>query len=436
MSTQNFLHAHYEKIILAVLLILFVGLLYFQLSIIQNAQHQKVDDIVNKQDPAPDFKKIDYSKEHRFQESVVFTDALQWDEWIRDTASPSDTQKDKSIKIAEDKSDMMTPIPLAVCPHCSKLVRASDFPQKGEKKEGKCQACGKTLMPRLSDRQVELNQVEVEENTDKNNNGIPDEWEMKYKLNATEDEDPDKDGFTNLEEYKAKTDPRNAASHPLYVTKIVLETEPKQDSLEELLKPVLSKYNEERPYIRVEDISAKKVEFVFRKTAVKKGSPALRKSFSLPKNGKEVNIVWRNKISGVKEEDTMTGFTLIDIKEVPGKKKQYYAIIERSSDKLVLNCYKDQQIFTDYAVITLRNTIDNKIIITKTGAKILLGDGNNSKEEYTVTSVEGTGSDTSVILTAADGKTTYAVRMLSTGTESEKSGDSNKETENNDQTKE
>ena len=53
--------------------------------------------------------------------------------------------------------------------------------------------------------------------------GLPDEWELKYKLNPNADDalqDADGDGFANLDEYQAGSDPRDAASHPDYATKL------------------------------------------------------------------------------------------------------------------------------------------------------------------------------------------------------------------------
>lgn len=44
---------------------------------------------------------------------------------------------------------------------------------------------------------------------DADSDGLPDEWEMQYFLDLTEDAggDPDEDGFTNLQEYDRGTDP-------------------------------------------------------------------------------------------------------------------------------------------------------------------------------------------------------------------------------------
>jgi hypothetical protein len=54
-------------------------------------------------------------------------------------------------------------------------------------------------------------------NQDSDNDGLPDRWENKHgacKTCMEPLEDPDEDGFTNLEEYKASTDPNDSADFP------------------------------------------------------------------------------------------------------------------------------------------------------------------------------------------------------------------------------
>ena len=55
---------------------------------------------------------------------------------------------------------------------------------------------------------------------------VPNEWFEKYALPIEDadalEQDPDKDGFTNLDEWKANTDPTHAESHPDYTTKLHL----------------------------------------------------------------------------------------------------------------------------------------------------------------------------------------------------------------------
>jgi hypothetical protein len=52
---------------------------------------------------------------------------------------------------------------------------------------------------------------------DDDNDGMPDNWEEQYNLNPLlndASDDPDTDGFSNIQEYRANTDPKNADSHP------------------------------------------------------------------------------------------------------------------------------------------------------------------------------------------------------------------------------
>lgn len=60
---------------------------------------------------------------------------------------------------------------------------------------------------------------------DADGDGMPDEWEKKFGLNsaaADATDDKDGDGFTNLEEFQAKTDPSDVKSHPDYLDSLKL----------------------------------------------------------------------------------------------------------------------------------------------------------------------------------------------------------------------
>ena len=57
---------------------------------------------------------------------------------------------------------------------------------------------------------------------------VPNDWFEKYGLHIEDadvlDQDPDKDGFTNLDEWQGGTDPIDKNSHPDYLTKLHLVT--------------------------------------------------------------------------------------------------------------------------------------------------------------------------------------------------------------------
>ena len=63
---------------------------------------------------------------------------------------------------------------------------------------------------------------------------VPNEWFEKYALPIEDadalEQDPDKDGFNNLDEWQGNTDPTNAESHPDYTTKLRWSPLPKNRS--------------------------------------------------------------------------------------------------------------------------------------------------------------------------------------------------------------
>jgi hypothetical protein len=63
---------------------------------------------------------------------------------------------------------------------------------------------------------------------DRDGDSMTDEWEIKHGLNRNDPRDahldPDNDGFSNLEEFMAGTDPNDPASHPPYILKCRLLT--------------------------------------------------------------------------------------------------------------------------------------------------------------------------------------------------------------------
>ena len=98
-------------------------------------------------------------------------------------------------------------------------------------------ACGKpiaaasTTCPFCGIKQPALVKVEI----DSDHDGLPNDWEIKYAFNKDDAsdaaQDADKDGFTNLEEYEAKTDPRDPKSHPDYLDYVSVQGAYKQTFL-------------------------------------------------------------------------------------------------------------------------------------------------------------------------------------------------------------
>ena len=75
---------------------------------------------------------------------------------------------------------------------------------------------------------------------DGDNDGMPDAWELKFGLNPNDPADAKKDAdgdmFTNLEEYEAKTDPKNPESHPEFLDFLALASDLRTEELPFMFK--------------------------------------------------------------------------------------------------------------------------------------------------------------------------------------------------------
>lgn len=128
---------------------------------------------------------------------VKALDMSQFESAMRVTRTPSSvaavSEKDASFLASERR---------VLCKKCKKAI-------PGNVKEYPVCVCG--------EKQEEEKAVVL----DADNDGMSDEWEKKMNLNpasaADAAEDPDKDGFTNLEECQAGTDPKDRDSHPDYL---------------------------------------------------------------------------------------------------------------------------------------------------------------------------------------------------------------------------
>ena len=70
---------------------------------------------------------------------------------------------------------------------------------------------------------------------DADNDGMPDAWELKFGLNpndpADAKQDADGDTFSNLEEFQAKSDPKDPESHPDFLDFLTLASDLRTDKL-------------------------------------------------------------------------------------------------------------------------------------------------------------------------------------------------------------
>ena len=358
---KKFLNAHYEKIILAVLLISFAALLYYQLLFVQKAQNQEVDAKVDRKQRPSDYEpmRIDDKKEYKMEN--IFS---EWN--MIEPVLPS-----------EKATQLMAPYPMSECVYCHVLIPATAYPAIGETKNGVCPACKKPLAPRLK-----IESAEVLAKNDANGTGIPEEWEKEMNISAeftAPESDEDSDGFTLLQEYKAKTNPTDPLSHPKYISQIYVST-----------------INQQR-FKGLELVS------VDRTRSDKKDWIA---TFNVVRNNKKKSEFVRINVGTFNNQDgrNNVSFSLVDI-EIDDKQEPV-AIIQRvgKPDERIL-CRPKQAVFDPMPSVTLLNTLVDRNIKTQVGSEITLGSDKTGVERYTIVSADPATKEVIVRSTGAEPET-------------------------------
>ena len=203
---MNFFRSHYEKVILLFFLILFIVMLLLQVNFVQNVQNQKINAIMQKVEPPTDQKLVDYTAP-QYNIEAVFNRNVAWNKDVGGNA----------------KAALLNCFELSVCPFCKDLIRADYFPTITDQRTKNCPVCGEKLKLKEKRREIIVagNPEDGEQKADKNNNSVPDEWEVKFKVYSASsddiDRDHDGDNFSTWEEYKLGFNPSNAKSHPKYI---------------------------------------------------------------------------------------------------------------------------------------------------------------------------------------------------------------------------
>ena len=342
---KKFLLAHYEKIILAVLLIVFTAMLYYQLMFIQRAQNQKVKVTVNPTEKPSDYEPVDFAADKKYKMETIFS---EWNEVEPTEASATKTQ-------------LMTPYPMAECVYCHALIPANSYPAIGETRNGKCRACGKALAPRIK---VE---DDLAGKSDVNANGIPDDWEKEMNVDAnyvSAESDEDSDGFSLIQEFKAKTNPTDPLSHPKYITQVNVSAVSR------------TRFN------GLELVS------VDRTKPDKKDWQA---TFNVVRNGNKRSAFVQ--IGGSTFSSNNVSFSVIDI-EMDEKTQEPIVYIQRvgKADERIV-CRVKQPVYNPAPRVRLLNNLYSRTITTSVGAEFTLGTDKTGKEVYRVVSADPTSKE-------------------------------------------
>ncbi len=203
---QAFLKKHYEKILLAFLLTVFICLLVFQLILWQQGEQIQVISLKGFKQPPPNYVPIKFEAvDSPYNQLANLAGFPYWEKSVSRDGNRNFT-------------DFMVPYPLSVCPYCNRVIPSNAFPAVNTLERGNCPYanCRKTLRAPL--------RAILAENIDTDGDGIPDKDEIAMGLNPKDPTDAyvdtDDDGFSNYEEYLAKTNINDPKSRPPYYEKI------------------------------------------------------------------------------------------------------------------------------------------------------------------------------------------------------------------------
>ena len=212
---MEFIKRHYEQLLLAGLLIMFIGSMVYLAGIMQDTGRISEQDL-RIPTRAADFKRAlegeGESPANYELNRNLFGNAL----WVASKAR-SDSRYQKFY------SDLVVTFGVARCGHenCGRVIPLYYF---GNKKEG-CPWCGQLL--EAPPKSATLRRAGVVTAEDPDGCGIPHDVKRQYGL-AEDDmfnvlDDLDRDGFSNLYEYRQKTSLNQPMSHPPMWHRLVVE---------------------------------------------------------------------------------------------------------------------------------------------------------------------------------------------------------------------
>lgn len=200
-SKSNFFKDHYDWLVAAVGLALLSGVGVLFVSSLENSPEAARDACENELKNQP----IAHKDVPSVEKSLGLLNKVQ-----RGLESPS------LLEVPSDKEGNFLASECRVyCQNPDRAACHKPIPFKSKE----CPFCG---FKQPSEESVDV----VRGGVDADNDGLPDAWELKYGLNPNDPSDAKKDldgdTFSNLEEFEAKTDPKNTDSHPDFLDFLAL----------------------------------------------------------------------------------------------------------------------------------------------------------------------------------------------------------------------
>ena len=198
---MNFLKKHYEKLILAVLLTVFILLLAVQLLLWKESAAIQIEKLKQFRDPPPNYQTVKFEDEKSgFMVLEKLNSLVSW-------RASSGRGNASGVY-----TDFMQPYPMALCPYCVRVIPLDVFPKPDTLQVTKCPLCRENLK---APQRTGLDPL-----LDTDRDRIPDQAERLMGLNPEDPDDAyvdsDADEFSNYEEYLFKTAHTDPKKRPEY----------------------------------------------------------------------------------------------------------------------------------------------------------------------------------------------------------------------------
>lgn len=231
---------------------------------------------------------------------------------------------------------------------------------------------------------------------DRDNDGMPDVWELKYGFNERDAQDAaldaDGDGFTNLEEFMAKTDPKNRASHPDYLDDLQLELPLKETLLEFVFDKALK--------------LPQGVKFYFRAPRIRNDYGKLGTSFEA-RIGEEIGKTgWRVERYAEKHEKRAIEGGGGAVRDCDLSTVTVRRIADGRELELLVGAKKHAAVDVQAKLVFTRGATRKEFIVVKGDNIELFG------EKFEITGIEADGKTKRVTVKAVDGKSAKTIEAL------------------------
>jgi len=219
---------------------------------------------------------------------------------------------------------------------------------------------------------------------DQNDNGIPDEWEKKFKISpgqVSADSDQDSDGFTLIQEYEAKTDPTDPKSHPKYISQVFVSAISRQRITGLELVSVEMKKSDKKDWIA---------------------------DFAVIRNNRKRNEFVRINVGTFKNNDVE--FRLLDL-EVDEKTKEPVAYIQRVGKDERIPCQVKQPVYAPVIRVKFQDALADRTFTASNDDEFKLGTDQTGEETYKLVSADVKTME-AVVKSVGDPSETITIRPI------------------------